>query len=257
MADDEELPAAAPQTILLDSPPLPAQVPAHPWRTLTSQRDDFITLLAAESQPVVVTFAQGEGRVIVSSAPFSFTNLGLKQAGNLELVANLTGQGGQPGLVWFDEWHHGLQQQASLVLGPEQWLRRTPAGRALLLVAAVTFFTLLLRGRRFGRPVPLARAQMRRAPLEHISAIANLSRRAGHRSSVLRDYRQRLKRNLGKRYRLDPTLPDDEYVHRLAEMNPSVDQVALRQLLARLQVGKASESEMIQLAAKVAAWLNG
>jgi hypothetical protein len=103
--------------------------------------------------------------------------------------------------------------------------------------------------------VPLPGEITRRAPLEYISAIANLGRRAGHRRAVLQQYRQRLKRHLGQRYRLDPTLRDPEYVTRLAEYNPGLDAEALRRLLARLQRPNVNESEMIQLAAEVAAWI--
>ena len=72
---------------------------------------------------------------------------------------------------------------------------------------------------------------------------------------MLRYHYQQLKRGMGKRYRLSPALPDDEYATRLAEFNPNVDPQALRSLLARLQKRKVSESEMIQLAAEVAACL--
>jgi len=253
----DEATAAQAQTPLLDSPQLPAQAPVQAWRYASSPRDDFVTLLAAGSRPVVVTFVQGQGRVILSAAPYPFSNAGLKQAGNPELVANLVVLVNRPGVVWFDEWHHGLRAGEAAVAGPEDWLRFTPAGHALLLVAAVIFFTLLLRGRRFGRPLLLLKEQARRTPLEHISAIANLSRRASHRRSVLQDYRLRLKRELGKRYRLDPSLPAAEYVSRLAELNPKLDKKALHHLLSRLKQGKVSESEMVQLAAEVAVWLNG
>jgi hypothetical protein len=125
----------------------------------------------------------------------------------------------------------------------------------LLYVAAIVFVALVLRGRRFGRPVPLPKDITRRAPLEYITAIANLGRRAGHRAAVLRQYHHWLKRGLGQRYRLNPTLPDDEYVTQLAQFNPNLDTTALRNLLARLRWGKVSESEMIQLAAETAKWL--
>jgi len=204
---------------------------------------------------VVVSFALGKGRVILSAAPYAFSNAGLKEPGNPALVLNLILISPASGAVWFDEWHHGVRPVDSQVVGPEDWLRRTPAGRALLYVAGVIFLAVLLRGRRFGRPVPLPGEITRRAPLEYISAIANLGRRAGHRRAVLQQYRQRLKRRLGQRYRLDPTLNDAEYAARLAEYNPGLDAEALRRLLARLQRPNVNESEMIQLAAEVAAWI--
>lgn len=243
------------QTPLLASPPLTGTLQMRIGAYFTSERDDFVTLLAVEQKPVMVTFEQGDGRVILCATPYPFSNAGLKEAGNPALVANVIAAAAHPGPIWFDEWHHGLRTRTGVV-GPEEWLRYTPSGHALLYTAAVIFFALLLSGRRFGRPVPLPRQVVRRAPLEYITAIANLNRRAGHRAMVLADYRQRLKRDLGKRYRLNPALPDDEFVTRLAGYNPNLDENALRELLARLRQARVSESEMLQLATQVARLLD-
>ena len=120
----------------------------------------------------------------------------------------------------------------------------------------IFFVGLLLRGRRFGRPISPAAVSTRRAPLEAITGAANLSRRAGHRDDVLRRYHEWLKRSLGSRYRLDPVLPDDEYVARLSGYDDRLDREALATLLARLSDGTDSEQEMVELAAETADWLN-
>jgi len=252
----EEAESLAVQTPLLASPPLTGTARVRAWARFQADRTDLVVHLAAEEGPVLVSLAQGAGRVILSAAPFPFTNAGLKEEGNPALVLNLVSAAGRAGLVWFDEWHHGLRpQSAAEVIGPEEWLRYTPAGHALLFAAGVAFLALLLRGRRFGRPVPLPKSVVRRPPLEYVTAIANLSRRAGHRQPVLRDYHRWLKRDLGRRYRLDAALPDEEYVARLSELSPDLDAAALRSLLARLSRGGASEGEMVQWAAEVARWL--
>lgn len=243
------------QTPLLVGPPLQEPVGVRARAAFETERNDLVTHLAAGSRPVLLSLEQGAGRVILSATAFPFSNAGLKELGNPELVLNLVASVERSDVIWFDEWHHGVRVKRAEVSGPDDWLRQTPAGRALLYVAGVIFVALVLRGRRFGRPVPLPQDTARRAPLEYITAIANLSRRAGHRSATLRHYSHRLKRDLGRRYRLDPTLPDDEYVAQLAELNPNLDRGALRGLLARLSRAKVSESEMIQLAAEVAEWL--
>ena len=234
-------------------------------------------LLATLEGPVALTFAQGHGRVIVSAAPFAFTNAGLKLAGNPALALNLaTVDGlsagvannngnksngafgaGAAGVVWFDEWHHGARpgNEAAGIVGPDQWLRGTPAGQALLFVAAVLFLALLLRGARFGRPVPLPRDTARRAPLEYITAMANLHRRAGQRRAALRHYHDQIKRRLGRRYRLDPSLRDPEYVARLAELRPGLDAAALRGLLLALSQPAVSEETLVRLAGQAADWM--
>jgi hypothetical protein len=249
-----------PTSTLTTQTPLWASPPAGPAKAQTrayfeTSRADFVTHLAVENEPVVLSFERDAGRVILSAAPFPFSNAGLKKEGNPALVLNLISAAGRPGVIWFDEWHHGLRPNRTEVIGPGDWLRYTPTGRSFLYVAVVAFVALLLHGRRFGRPVPLPKDTTRRAPLEYITAMANLGRRAGHRATVLRQYHHWLKRGLGQRYRLNPTLPDEEYVAQLTQFKPDLDAAALRTLLAQLRREKANESEMIQLVTSVANWL--
>ncbi len=242
------------QTPLWTSPPTTKtkiQNRAH----FQTNRDDFVTHLAIDARPALVSFERGNGRVILSTAPYPFSNAGLKEDGNRALILNTIGVSEQAGTIWFDEWHHGLRGHLTEVVGPGNWLRSTPAGHSMLYIATVIFVALVLQGRRFGRPVPLSKDITRRAPLEYITAIANLGRRAGHRTAVLSQYHHWLKRGLGQRYRLNPTLPDDEYLAALSRLNPNLDSAALRDLLVRLNRRKVSESEMVQLAAEVATWL--
>jgi hypothetical protein len=242
------------QTPLLASPPAsPAQVQTRAY--FETNRADFVTHLAVESRPVLVSFEQGAGRIILCTTPFLFSNAGLKEAGNPSLALNVVSAAKRPGILWFDEWHHGLRSVPHEIVGPSDWLRYTPAGHALLYIGTVIFAALVLRGQLFGRPVPLPKDTTRRASLEYITAIANLSRRAGHRSAVLHQYHHQLKRALGQRYRLNPTLPDDVYLAQLAQLNPHLDVAALSHFLARLSQPQISENEMVHLTAKLTTWL--
>ncbi|HRQ36551.1 MAG TPA: DUF4350 domain-containing protein [Chloroflexota bacterium] len=244
--------AVIPQTPLMDEPPLPADAALTTTYALQSNRDDFVTHFAtANGRPVVVSWAQGDGRIILSANPAPFSNLGLQDPANAAWVLALLNAAGDPQVIFFDEWHHGVRGTAVAVTAGN-WLQRTPGGRALLYVALVLFGGLLLQGRIFGRPLPMPQTLNRRAPLEYISGIANLSRRAGHRTAVLQDYRLRLKRDLGFRYRLNPTLPDEEFVARLAELDTAVDPQSLRAILHQLQTAR-TEQEMVQAAAAATA----
>lgn len=234
-----------------------ARLRASAW--LNTSRSDYVTHLAAGSGPVLVSFPQGKGLVILSSASFPFSNAGLKEPGNPALVLNLVAAArgsrpGERGRVWFDEWRDGVRP-AGEVVGVDRWLARTPAGRSLLYAALIVFLALLFQGRAFGRPARLAREINRRTPLEFITALANLNRRAGHRAEMLQLYRRDLKRRLGQRYRLDPSLPDDEWVLQLAQVRPGLQAEALAQLLERLRSPQVSEAEMVQLARQAAAWM--
>ncbi len=247
------------QTPLLLNPALQTSIPATASELqsafyLIPERASYVTYLAVDGKPVLVSFNMGKGRVILSSTIYPFSNLGLKQTGNPTLLLNLLGLAKTQGPVWFDEWHHGFRG-AEGAIGPDNWLRYTPLGRSVLFVAFVIFLALLFRGRGFGRPVPLPHELRRRGALEHVSAMANLSRLAGHRHSVLLRYHQQVKRALGRRYRLDPALPDAEYVAQLVRYNPAIDGQALLTLLNRLQQPKISENEMVHVAAEAAKWI--
>jgi hypothetical protein len=202
----------------------------------------------------LITFQQGAGRVILASFIYPLSNAGLKESGNAELVLNLLALARKSNSIWFDEWHHGVSQQDKII-GPEDWLRFTPAGHALLFMAVILFLTLSLQGRGFGRPVPLPKSTARRATLEYITALANLSRRAGHRAEVVQQYHQSLKGQLARRYRLNPVTPDDEYVMQIARYYPGLDVDELKHLLSRLSSTRVSEGEMVKLAAETAQWL--
>ena len=240
------------ETPLLTSPALTSKIPVPTDIVLVAERTDFVPILSAAGRPVAVSFERGKGRVILSTTPDLFANAALKNnsiaAFTLNLIALVPA-----GTVWFDDWHHGIQSER--IVGPGQWLRNTPGGRALVFVVCVVFVALLLQGRAFGRPVPLLHETRRRGPLEHVSAIANLNRKAGHRAEVLGQYRQRVKRHLGRRYRLDPSLPDADYVRALAGFNASIDQAALLDLLKRLSKKKPDEAELLRLASESIKWI--
>jgi hypothetical protein len=243
------------ETPLVESPAIPALKNLTARVGLHSSRDDYVVLATKEGEPVLVSFEQGKGRVILGTVPAAFTNAGLKQAGNAELVLNILALAKSRGTVWFDEWHHGQRSQEQ-ILGPAEFLRRTPIGHALLFSVLVIFLGLFIQGRGFGRPVPLPQETRRRGALEHVTGIANLSRRASHRPAVMMQYHQQIKRKLGQRYRLDPGMDDRDYVDALAAYNPSLDKDKLLNLLQRLKNKNISETEMVHLAAEAAEWID-
>lgn len=243
------------ETPLLNSPSSLDLSNAKVRIALGSERDDYVTLVSFHDQPVIVSFEKGKGRIILGTVSQVFTNAGLKQNGNPELVLNILALAKKKGTIWFDEWHHGVQS-GEKILGPSDFLRRTPVGRALLFVTFAIFVAFFLQGRGFGRPVPLPQEIRRRGALEHVTGIANLSRRAAHRSSVMMQYHSQIKRKLGQRYRLDPALDDEEYVNTLAGYNPSIDKNELLNVLKRLRRTNLSETEMVHLAGEAARWID-
>jgi hypothetical protein len=253
LSEQNTVPAS--ETPLLSSPPAMDLKNVKVSFSLQSERDDFVVLVAYQGQPVVVSFEQGQGRVILGTVAESFTNAGLKQPGNPELVLNILALARAKGRIWFDEWHHGLRT-GEQILGPGQFLRRTPVGRSMLFIAFAVLIVLFLQGRGFGRPVPLPQEIRRRGALEHLTGMANLSRRAAHRSAVMLHYHQQIKRKLGQRYRLDPNMDDRQYVQALAGYTSSLNQDELLSLLTRLRRRDLNEAQMVHLAAEASKWID-
>jgi hypothetical protein len=244
------------QTPWLAAPPLTQPIPVRANSYLRSYKADYVVHLAVDEKAVLVSLRKGEGWVILSAAGFPFSNAGLKEAGNPELVLNLLALTPSPAQVWFDEWHHGMQTNRRQVIGPGEWLRYTPTGQSLLIALGLILLALFLQGQGFGRAVRPASEIRRRGALEYVSALASLSRRAGHRRAVLDQLYFQLKRDLGRRYRIDPTLPDQEYIALLAQARPSLDAPALLRLFHQLKKTHTSEKEMIQLARQASSWIN-
>lgn len=243
------------QIPLLNSPPQQDEVRGSFRSTWLAQEDDYLVLFADEGSPVVVSSEVEDGLLIFSASAYPFTNEGLREKGNSQLALNVISAGGPVDAIWFDEWHHGIQGGQPTVSGVVDWLRHTPAGRSLLYSALVILGALALSGRSFGRPLALQEHRHRRPPIEYITAVANLSRRARHRQALLADYQFRLKRGLGYRYRLDPRLPDNEFVQGLAKVDAAVDTDALFALLSRLNQPQPSEAQLVQLAKEASEWI--
>ena len=251
LGEDAQLRWTAP---LLASPPPATPEATAAWGFSAPLPETALAHVVADDTPVVVTLTRGAGRIVAVSSAVLFSNSGLRAAGVPLLVLNLvTGSAAAPQTVWFDEWHHGLRTLAPL--GPSEWLRRTPAGRALLLTALLIFVAVLLSGRRLGRAVPLPETRRRRAAVEYVDAMANLSRRAGHRAAVQDHYYRRLKQGLAARYRIDPALPDAAFAARAAAADAAFDGPALGALLARLAGQSLSDADLVTAAAEVAQWL--
>jgi hypothetical protein len=253
----DTVPPLYPFSPLSSTPALSNPIQVESNTLLSSTRNDYLIHLASKDGPLAVSFASGKGRVVLVTAPYLFTNLGLKNDSNATFVLSLIALAEPKSTVWFDDWHHGLRAAAAgeEIVGPDQWLRKTPIGNAIIFIVVAIVIGLLLQGRAFGRPVPLPHEIRRRGVLEHVTAVANLNRRAGHRSDVLRQYHQQLKRHLGKRYRIDPSLPDEAYVETLKLFNRSLDDEKLLRLLHGLNQTNVSEADMVKLAAEAAEWI--
>jgi hypothetical protein len=244
-----------PTVPLLTNPP-PGPVETRTERAFQLDRDDYVAHLQAGDLPVLTSLRWGQGRVILASTTRPFSNEGLADPGSARLIYNLLA-GLEPGnLVQFDEVHHGYTGSApgDTLLA---WLYSTPWGWALLYGTVALFGWILLRGRRFGHPVPAPERTVSRPQSEYVVSMAGLFRRGGRRTFVMRHYHDRLKRGLAAPWRVNPDLPDDAFLADLAHYRDDLDGAALGDLLARLSGPRVNETELVRLAGEVEHWLAG
>jgi hypothetical protein len=185
----------APQTSSVTSP--------DGLRFLFSSR---YTLRAPNAQPLLVRdngeqvalripYRQGTLIAIASSEPLS--NARLKDDATARFVFRQIVSPAMGQSIGFDEIHHA---NALAAPGPPTFnslLFQTPAGRAVIYAAVLTFLYLLLTGRRLGPALePRAASESQRTMYEHVQMLANLYRRAGQlavvRDAFSRHYSRRL-----------------------------------------------------------------
>jgi hypothetical protein len=247
-----------PTVPLLVVPP-PGPVLVETARGLLLEDDDFVAHLDAGDAPVLISTRYHGGRIFMTTAVRPFTNQGLRDSGSARLVYNLLAGLEPSARILFDEVHHGYAA-GEVGGGLRGWLLRSPWGWALLYSAAILFGWLLLRGRRFGRPVPAPGRGGVPPQGEYVVSMARLFRRGGRRTFVQRHHHDRLKRELARPWRLNPDLPDAEFVAALARCRddlPPEAQTDLRGLLRRLAGGRLREADLVRVVGEVEGWLGG
>lgn len=205
------------------------------------------TVLAADNRRVIIASREvGRGRVIAFATTYPFSNEGLRDEGNGRLMLSLLRLAPPGSLVGFDEYQHGARQTPSLFA----WLVTTPTGQGTALALALLAVYILWTGRRFGRVFVPPELRIRRQPSEYVVAMANLARAAGQQQATLLRYRDWLKRRLGKPYRIDPNLNDEEFVAELAQADAGMDRERLLVLLRELSAAprRLSLAQFVRLA---------
>lgn len=220
---------------------------------IETEREDAVYHLFVESNPVLASLNEGDGQVWIVGALRPFTNRGLHDPGSARLLSNLLATIPPDAVIGFDEGVHGLG-----TLGGESfnaWLFGTSPGLGVLLIFGLTLLWLALRGRRFGRPVPLPDDRLRRESVEYIVAMATLFRRSGQRTEMLKHYEQQLRRRLSERYAIDPRMDAAEMVKAVVYRDSTVDEAALRDLFQRLSRKKLSEADLVKTVADLDTFL--
>ena len=160
------------------------------WRTSGGQ----LALYGGDDGAVVVRIPYGRGEVLWWAGPTPLTNVGLRDAGSVELLLNSLGPPGSR-ILW-DEYFHGLEQGMGHLLG------QTPLPWALLQCGLLFAIAIWTFSRRSG-PIHEPAEPSRLSPLEYAETLGGLYRRA-HASDVavevaLERFRMLAARKLGLR----------------------------------------------------------
>ncbi len=229
---------------VFDAPPLQAAL-VRTDRVLESERADVVPLLGRDTAYVLMGVQHGAGYVYVVSTLFPFTNDGLRTEQNAALLLNLLRRAPPDARVVFDEWHHGFFEPPSLrsAVLSNAW------GWALMYALLTLVAYLVLSGRRFGRPIPLAEEVARRSSAEYVDNIADLLQRGGKRDYLRGHYLVALKRRLARPYGLNPALDDPAFAEELSRYRP-IEQAELVELLRRLRCPNLNDEELLRLLAE-------
>lgn len=193
-------------------------------------------------RPYLVAMGRGQGQIIVLSTVTPFTNAGLRQPGNAQLVQNMVLATAVPGAtILFDEAH----RQSSAA-----WLFTTPAGWALWL----TLLGIGLFIAWNSASSPAGRAQGKLATGERevdtavaINHLATAGRQFRRQEAIMAHYWRRLQQSLARRYGVDSALPDAQFVAALKPLLNETELGTVAYLAAyRERADTLSENELRQ-----------
>ena len=148
--------------------------PPVPLLTATDSSGD--ELMAAAEIPL------GEGRIVILAHSAPLANRAAAEDPLAVLaVRSALAYTSETDTVFFDEFHQGITGYGSRAQVLANFFLASPGGLTLLSIIAVSFLYLACRGLRFGVPnTAVAPADReRRSPLEHVSALGDLYRKAG------------------------------------------------------------------------------
>ena len=188
---DHDLTAGLPEPRLvahalgLDSRADSTASPALPLRTA----DTLMTVVDEDGTEWIgaAVLAAGAGRAVILSdaEPLSNEHAGDDALAVLAVRAALAHTPASD-TVFFAEYHQGIRGSLTAAQVVANFFFGSPGGLALLHLVAVSLLFLAVSGTRFGRPTPATAPpdRERRSPLEHVSALGALYRKADARGTA-------------------------------------------------------------------------
>ena len=213
-----------------------------------------VALYGTENGATIVTLRQGEGRVFFIASAYLFHKNGLRyDAGNATLLYNLMStlpRNARIGLA--EKRYYTLEARppnpfVALVFG-------TRGGLAAVYICSIVFIFLVLRGRRFGKPLDV-QERSRRLSSEYVHAMTALYQKGNTRSEILRHIRDAFRSDLGDRWRVNPNVDTPTFLEELAQRGAVDEDEELTDLITDLEPsGDISEAQLLDIAKRVDAY---
>ena len=235
--------------------------PRHPVNYMRTKSDFAIAAIGREvavlygkaDDATIVTLRHGEGRAYFIVSDYLFTRSGMRHQGNAAFLYNLMATLPHKARIGLAEWrYYTLETKPSDPF--VAFVFRTPGGLAAVYICLTLFIFLLLRGRRFGKPLDV-QEKNRRLSAEYVHAMTALYQKGNTRGEVLRHIRDRLKADLGARWRVNPSLDTATFLEELALRGAIDEDGELPKLMADLDAFvNISETRLLDIAQRVEAY---
>ena len=211
---------------------------------------EVVVLYGREDDATIVTLSPGVGRAYFIASDYLFTRSGLRHDGNAAFLYNLMStlpRNARIGLA--DRRYYTLETKPPNAF--VAFVFRTPGGLGAIYICLTFFLFLVLRGRRFGKPLD-AQEKNRRLSAEYVHAMTALYQKGNTRTAVLRHIRERLKADLGARWRVNPNLETETFLEELALRGAVDEDNELGNLMADLDAPmNISEARLLDIAQRV------
>ena len=232
--------------------------PRHPVNEIRTDTDFVIETIGREvavlygrgNDASIVTLRDGDGRAYFIISDYLFSRSGLRHSGNAAFLYNLMStlpRNARIGLA--DGRYYTLETKP-----PNPFVAfvfRTPGGLGAIYICLTFFLFLVLRGRRFGKPLD-AEEKHRRLSAEYVHAMTALYQKGNTRRAVLRHIRERFKADLGARWRVNPNLETTLFLEELALRGAADEEGELTNLMVDLDPSASiSEARLLELAHRV------
>ena len=220
---------------------------------IQSMERDMAPLFGRETDYSVVTFCEGNGRAFFMSCPDIFTYFGLRDERNATFFYNLMTTLPHRARIGLAELRYYTFDSAETADPLFYLLFKTPGGLGFVYIGVIVFLFLILRGRRFGKPLVVEETH-RRVSSEYVFAMTALYQKGNTRPAILKQIRDTFRFDLAARWRINSNLETATFVEEIAKRKP-IDTDELQRLLTALEPdGDISEARLLSLSKRVDAY---